>query len=352
MIHLIGGYNSIFASADTLQGKFGVTASNVIDVGSGLVVDNAYAQFPKLARDHMASIGIKHGLTSHPAARNALWSAGSDNAGLVLASAMGGTSAIKAASIGSLVVEEAPRAAVNGVAFQSILDMQSTIDALGGGTAGPRTPDRAITLAGMTGAQKASQNALASSPTSLASMKNGYAAAIDTLKQPVQSFDVPALKTAYGLTGTAVSSFASKMAAAELMVRAGTNVITVCDRPDANGRWDSHGDNDGSMVRTLMTPVASAVSTFLQRMMVQDTSRNVVVCILGDFARSLPTSGHQPNLSVTVMGKYVKQGTTGKVNAQVGLPNAPPIAGLWAYLAAVTKTTTTAFGTNPHALVL
>jgi hypothetical protein len=207
----------------------------------------------------------------------------------------------------------------------------------------------------MIGAQKTSANALAGSPSSLVSVKDGMQAAVDTLKQPVQNFDVTELKTAYGLSGTSVTdSFASKMAAAELMVRAGVNVITACDRPPGTAaRWDSHGDVNGSMVRGLMKNVAPSLSTFMDRMMVKDTTRNVVVCILGDFSRSLPTSGHQPNLSVTVMGKYVKQGTTGKVNGDVGLPTGTPgVPGLWSYLAAVTKTSTNAFGTNPHNLVL
>jgi hypothetical protein len=34
---------------------------------------------------------------------------------------------------------------------------------------------------------------------------------------------------------------------------------------------------------------------------------------MGDFSRSLPGSDDQPNLTATVIGKYVRVGTTGRV---------------------------------------
>ena len=59
------------------------------------------------------------------------------------------------------------------------------------------------------------------------------------------------------------------------------------------------------------------------------------------------------NLTATVIGKYVKLGTTGRVNAAVGLPNGSPgIEPFWAYLGAVAGASGSPFGTNPHALVL
>jgi hypothetical protein len=83
--------------------------------------------------------------------------------------------------------------------------------------------------------------------------------------------------------------------------------------------------------------------------MVEDPTRNVVVVLMGEFARSVPNSGHQPNLSATVIGKYVKQGTTGKVTSSVALPaGTPSTDGLWSYLSAVAKTPTKLFGNNQH----
>jgi hypothetical protein len=141
-----------------------------------------------------------------------------------------------------------------------------------------------------------------------------------------------------------VNSFKAKLAAAELMVRAGTNVISLFD-----GGWDTHGDRTGTVVRNKMTSyVLAPLNTFLTRM-VQDPTRNVVVMIMGDFSRSLPGSDHQPNLSATVIGKFVKQGTTGRTaNGTVTLPaGTPSSAGLWSYLAAVTKAESP-FGANQH----
>jgi hypothetical protein len=350
MLHLVGGYNSIFCSADSLVGRFGVAAGNFTVLGNGLAVDNTFANgLSAFAKSHMAAIGVRHGISSHPAARRALWSNGANNAALQLASAIGGTASIKAAVVGGDLIAEAPRTAVNGVSFQSIRDMKSTIDAMGGGVANPRIPDRTVALSGLSNAEKMSQLHLAKSPESLSSLREGYAAAVETLKQPVKTFNFADLSTAYTLNNsTAVNTFKSKMAAAELMSLAGANVVSVFD-----GGWDTHGDRTGTTVRNKMTSyVVPAINTFVNRM-VADPNRNVVLCIMGDFARSLPGSDHQPNLSVTVIGKFVKQGTTGKVDANVRLPtSAPGINGLWAYLAAVTKTPGNMFGANPHNLVL
>jgi uncharacterized protein (DUF1501 family) len=146
-----------------------------------------------------------------------------------------------------------------------------------------------------------------------------------------------------------VRSFASKFVAAELMVRAGANVVVLSD-----GGWDTHDDVDGTTVRNKMTSyVLGPMNTFISRM-VADTTRNVTLCIMGDFARSLPGSDHQPNLTATVIGRNVKQGTTGRtIPGTVGLPpGTPSIPGLWAYLAAVAKVPGAPFGANPHNLVL
>lgn len=350
ILHFVGGYNAIFGSAQPLQGKFGVTAGNFTALGSGLSVDNTFANsMSAFTKTHMAAIGVRHGLSAHPAARRALWSAGTDNAGLVLANAMGGTASIKAAVAGDDILAEAPQGAVGGTSFQAIKDLQKTIEALGGGAPKPRAPDRGVALAGVEGAELMSQNHLASSPQSLDSLKNGYATAIATLKKPVKSFDLPALRTAYGLGNVnAVRSFASKLAAAELMIQAGTSVVSIFDQ-----LWDTHGDTTGTVVRNKMNSyVLAPLNVFFERV-VQDATRNVVVCLLGDFSRSLPGSDHQPNLTATVIGKYVKVGSTGQVDANVRLPDGTPsIPGLWAYLAAAAKTTGAPFGADPHQLIV
>src|SRR4051812_15105571 len=74
-IFLNGGYNSLFCSADSFvpAGTFGCSAGNVKALANGLVVDNAtFGTLPQIALDHMASVGIRHGLTAHEAAQPAL----------------------------------------------------------------------------------------------------------------------------------------------------------------------------------------------------------------------------------------------------------------------------------------
>jgi len=197
----------------------------------------------------------------------------------------------------------------------------------------------------MTNAEKMSQNALEGSPASLESLTNGYKAAIDTLKQPVQKFDFNELKTAYTLgASTAVNSFKAKLAAAELMVRSGTNVVSLFDTG-----WDTHGDDNGTTVRNKMTSYVTAPLAVFMKRMIEDATRNVTLVLMGDFARSLPGSNHQPNLSALVMGRNVKVGTTGKVNADVALASTTPgVNGFWSYLQTVSKATQKPFGANQH----
>lgn len=348
LIHFQGGYNAMFGSAQALQGNFGITANNFTPLGGGVTVDNSLADsLPAFAKSHAACIGVRHGQSGHPAARGQLWSKGNDNAGLVLAQAMGGTSGTKAAVMGGTMITEAPKAAYMGVSFQPINDLQKTLDSLKGAE-GARDPKRANSLVGLEGSQKMSNNVLTGSPQSMAPLKDGYDTAIAGLKLPPQTFDLPELKTAYKINTDTVRSFASKLAAAELMVRANTNVVTIVDPG-----WDTHGDNNGAEVRGKMNSyVGDPLQTFLTRM-TSDPTRNVVVALFGDFSRSLPGSNHQPNLSTLVFGKYVKAGTSGRTDADVNLPaNTPSVAGFWAYLAAAAKVQGTPFGANPHAFVL
>jgi hypothetical protein len=355
-IFLLGGYNSLFPSAGSFMGNgaFGVNAGNVADLGNGLIVDKGtLGTLPAFAKSHMASIGVRHGISDHGQANTADWSNGTRSYPLMLAAALAGEASIKAAAIGEK--PQAPLPAEGSVSMQQILDMSSTIQTLQGGD--PKAPKRDLAAKGLTTAQTLSSNRFKASPEKLVDMKDGYGSAITTLQKPIPPFDFSSLPGIYQ-AGTQVNpgdgNFKSRMAAAELMVRAGANVVTVYSRND----WDTHGDRSGSLVRSMFTGnVLPALNMFLDRTLVSTdlaTTHNVVTMIFGDFARSLPGSDHQPNVTATVMGKYVKGGTTGKVDGNVGLPaGTPSVPGLWSYLAAVAKCPgTNPFGANPHNLVL
>lgn len=350
IVHHMGGYNALFASAAPLQGKFGVTATNFTALGNGVSMDNTLADaLSPFAKTHVATIGVAHGRSAHPDARGAIWANAGKCFGHELASAMGGTGSNKALFAGQQDIDERPRAAVSGVAFENVTDMRSYLDAIGANGPGPRDPDRARMLAALRGADAMSKHALDANPRALMGMRQGFAAAVETLSQPPASFDLAELQTAYGLGATSrVATFASKMAAAELFVRTGANVVTLVD-----GGWDTHGDINGTRVRNQMTENAAALRAFVARMITEASTRNVVLCLLGDFARSLPGSDHQPNLSATVIGKRVKRGSTGNVNGSVVLgPGTPGTKELWAYLAAAAGVTSTPFGADPHRLVV
>jgi hypothetical protein len=351
MIYLAGGYNALFGSAGGLVGSFGVTNGNIEDLGNGLVIDApTFGTLPTFAKTHMATLGVAHGITDHDDSQQMKWwSDGKRSYPLMLASALGGTAAIKAAIVGD-GMPPGPKPPESGITLQTVRDMDATIAALGGAAADPRVPNRAVAAAAIDRSAAMSKVAMDGNPKSLNSLREAYPTAAAVLRKPNKPFSFADLSAAYGLNGaTSVNDFKSRMAAAELMITSGTNVVFAQD----DSGWDSHGDVDGSGVRNMMNQqILPGLQTFINRMMTA-VDRNVVVCIMGDFARSLPGSDHQPNCAVTVMGKYVKTGSTGRVNANVDMAaGTPDILPMWSYLASVLKVSTNPFGKNPHALVL
>ncbi|MBX7100096.1 MAG: DUF1501 domain-containing protein [Myxococcaceae bacterium] len=350
-IFLDGGYNALFGSADSFLagGTFGTSAGTVKTLGGGLAVDApTFGTMPQVALDRMASVGVRHGLTAHEAAQPSLWTMSNRSYPTMLAKALGGDAAIKAAVVGNQMPAGA-RPAEGGVSLQTISDMRATIVALGGAVGDPTVPDRAIATDVMAGSDMMSARRLKRSPRSLRSVADGFSTGIDALKKNGLVLDYNALASAYSIptTTTAVNNFRTQMVAAELMVLAGSNVVVAIDQG-----WDTHGDTNGNTVRTMMNQrILPPLNTFLARTQAM-TDRDVTVVIFGDFSRSLPGSDHQGNMTATVIGKKVKQGSTGKVGGNVSLPaGTPGIQEFWAYLAAVTGCPGQPFGNNPHTAI-
>jgi hypothetical protein len=351
VVYLRGGYNALFSSAGGLTGSFGVTAGNVQDLGNGVVVDAAtFGTLSPLAKSRLSTIGVVHGLTSHDDNQmQKWWSLDNRSYLLQLAAALGGDAAIKAALVGDRRLPGA-RPAEDGVTLQTVLDMEATLAALGASPADARTPARDIAAAALERTAALSKGATDLSPTSLVSLHEAYPTATAVLQKSAMRFSFADLSNAYGLGGsTAVRGFASQIAAAELMITAGANVVVAMDDDDS---WDSHGSTDGEIERNLMsTRILPPLRTFIDRTL-NDPNRNVAIAIFGDFARSLPDSDHQPNCAVTVLGKYVKPGNTGRVDRSMNMAKGTPdVQQMWAYLAAVLKSPVKPFGSNPHALV-
>lgn len=358
ILNLVGGYNALFNSADSFlgSGAFGVATGNVRRIGtSDLYVDRTtLGTMSATTLQKMASIGVNHGISAHPTARSALMLDGDKSRLIALSRSLPSTAAIKCAVVGPDMPDGNHRA-VGDTSLQQIRDLSTTIAALGGATAAT-APDRAIAADGISAAEAMSSRVLGKNPTSGKSLIEGYPAASSQLRQATVALDYPAIAAAYGVTAgtggslpTDIRNERMQIMGAELMIRAGANVVI------ANSRgWDSHGDNNGNEVRTKMTAegITAALEVFTDRTLAM-TNRNVVTAIIGDFSRSLPGSNHQANMTATVIGKHVKLGTTGRVTADVGLPmGSPGIQGLWAYLGAVLGATGSPFGTNPHALVV
>lgn len=353
MVYLHGGYNAFFGAADGLQGKFGVSASNIESLGNGLVVDKpTLGSLSPLAKTRMATIGVSHGLTSHDDNQmQKWWSFEGKSYALQLAAALGGDGAIKAAVVGRGRIP-GPRPAESGVSLQSVLDMEATLSALGAPSTDPRPPSRDIAASILQRCAEMSKDSVAGSPGSLSTLRDAYPTANAVLKRAPTRVTFAELSKAYGLgASTQVKSFASQIAAAELLITAGANVVVAVDDDDFEG-WDSHGVIDGTNERQMMSSrIIPPLKTLLDRTL-DDPNFNVTVAIVGDFARSLPDSDHQPSCAVTVIGKNVKTGTTGRVDGNVNMPSGTPdVRQMWSYLASVLKAPANPFGANPHDLV-
>ena len=304
--------------------------------------------------NHMAAIGVRHGLSAHPAAQRAMWHDGARSYPIALSRALGGDAAIRCCAVGNMPPGGA-HTAVGDVSFQQVRDLSTTIAALGGVTSA-NAPDRALAASGLEAAQRMSKRSLDANPASARTLAEGYPASVAMLRQEQQAFDYTEMASAYGLVPdaagrypTVANSFVKQVLGAELMIRAGANVVVV----NSPG-WDTHGDVTGQEVRTMMKErkIIATLRTFTDRTMAME-GRNVVTVIMGDFSRSIPGSNHQANLTATVIGKQVKLGTTGKVNRDVALPvGTPGIKGLWAYIAAAAGAPEAPFGANPHGLIL
>jgi hypothetical protein len=353
LIYLRGGYNALFSSADSFApaGTFGVTGTNTRDLGNSLVVDNATfgTNLPAAALTRIAAVGVNHGSSSHETASDMQWNNGGRSYALQLASNMGGTAPIRCAVLGG-EFPPGPRAAEGAVSMQQITNLSSTIAALGGGPANPDEPLRGPAAAAVQASRDMSRPILERNSNSLRTAGESFQSTMNLLTAPVKTFNYNDLTTAYGVaaTQTAVNNFNMKMLGAELMIAAGARVVIASD-----GGWDTHGDTTGNNVRNMMnTRILPGLRTFLTRMLA-DPARSTTVAIFGDFARSLPGSDHARCTSATLIGSRVRVGTTGKVNANVGLPTGSPnVAQFWALLSAAAGVPGTPFGANPHTSLL
>src|SRR5688572_13642052 len=95
LFYMRGGYNAMFCSADSFvgTGAFGVTSTNIRRIGtSNLFVDRStLGTLSTTTLNKMASIGVNHGISSHPTAHRALLLEGTRSRLVKMSAALGGT---------------------------------------------------------------------------------------------------------------------------------------------------------------------------------------------------------------------------------------------------------------------
>lgn len=367
-----GGLNALFAGcADKYltAGTFGVTSSNVKQVGSGVFTDaSTFGTFPGFALQHWASIGMRHGNALHTTPQNL--NSGGERAILrdggncylnQLAYYMGGDSAFKAVYFGDRAPAYQAQPAFQGVPLQRVSDLADAIKALGSETAAnPSAPNRALAGAALEASEEMSKRQIAMNPGQLTPLTESYDSAVAALrKAPPKPVTFAEIDAAYGLgQKTTVTSFASMLAGAEIMIRAAnTNVINITDFGLAS--WDFHqtgtgGSLNGTYSRSKLLGTGgfsgnriAPIKTFLDRML-NLPDRNVVVCISGELVR-LNNGDHGDGTMAVMMGKYVKQGLSYPVNNLSRFsPDTPPVKAFWAAAAAAVKVPGNPFGANPH----
>ncbi len=374
-----GGLNALFAgNADKfVSGNvFDVTSSNIKEVGNGVVTDAAtFGQFPQFALDHWAAVGIRHGVASHTVPNNingggerAILLDGNDSALTKLAHAMGGDSAFKAVHFGDRLPAYKQQPAFQGVSLERITSLSDALSSLGAGgaTGAGVSTTRSSSAAGLETSAAFGNQPIAMNPKRLGPLGDAYKGAVAALKKPqpaaapVTAADIDA---AYGLDGkTSVSTFASMLAGAELMIRgAGTNVVNITDLGFAS--WDFHQVSGGKSQNGFYSRRkflgqgafkenrAALLKTFLDRMLGIE-GRNVVVCLSGEMVR-LPSGDHGDGTVAALFGKKVKQGVSFGVDARSRFnPNTPNQKGFWAAVAAACGVDSQPFGANPHPIIL
>ncbi len=372
------GLNALFSgNADkyVAGNVFGVTSSNIKEIGNGVVTDaETFGTFPQLALDHWAAIGMKHGATSHTVPNNingggerAILLDGNDCALTKLAHAMGGDSAFKAVHFGDRLPAYKQQPAFQGVSIERITSLSDALRALGsgGGGADGDSSLRADSAAALETSLAFSNRPITMNPKRLGPLGEAYRAAVTALKKP-QPAAAPVtaadIDSAYGLNGkTSVGTFASMLAGAEIMIRgAGTNVVNITDLGFAS--WDFHQVSGGKSQngfysrRKFLGEGAfkenriALLKTFLDRMLGLE-GRNVVVCLSGEMVR-LPNGDHGNGTVAALFGKRVKQGVSFGVDSKSRFAQETPgPKGFWAAVAAACGVEGQPFGANPHSLI-
>lgn len=362
-----GGFSSIFSAADAYlsgdqAGFFSVTPSNVRELGGGILIDKGtWGTLPDDVLSHMGVAGLQLGWSDHynGPRRPFLGLAPGTSNPITFAKALGGTAPLRYAHIG--VPLHVDQVESGGVFCTPVLDLLET-RSLVMGTATSSTPGRKSEAAGVRAALRLSERRLARNPHSLADYGSSARGLANLLGTAPQS-DLPYqdICAAYGVAPTvsSLSGMAVKCVAAELMIRAGADVVTLAvDYPDIEGGgWDSHSDGAHVKVRSEMTRIVMPTLPTLLSRMLGLAGHNVVVAVFSEFCRTGSLhgkeDGHGSTLSAPVFGKYLQNATTGRYENLGHLPvGDDSIRAYWSLLGDALRVPGRPFGPHPHAALL
>ncbi len=161
-----------------------------------------------------------------------------------------------------------------------------------------------------------------------------------------------AIMNDYGITSPIITgSMNSKLAAAEILLRSGLNVVSVVDAGGTSA-WDTHDDNDGSRARTLYTAIVPALATFCRRML-GTPDMNVTIVFLSEHSRITEKSNHGPHTAVPIFSDSLFAGrSTGICNSGGFLANPQPEQTVRALVAELAKVSVNPFGANTHSRLI
>ena len=157
-----------------------------------------------------------------------------------------------------------------------------------------------------------------------------------------------AIMADYGITSTQIGGdFNSKMAAAEVLLRTGVNVVTVVDA-GGTSKWDTHDDNNGSRARGLYQNILGGLETFCRRMLGTE-EYNVTIAFLSEHSRIVEKSNHGPHTAIPIFSDSIIGGrSTGQTDAG-GFVQAPqPAQNFRALVADLAGVGANPFGNHQH----
>lgn len=316
LVMMNGGYAPIQTSARSFidnapaQMSFGCTSANTSVIDEVSFDTSTWGRLPQKALDRLGCIG-SIGASNHNSAKH-FWEGSQGGLPQALASAMGGSAAIKAAAVGP--VTGAPGGSVGGVALESVADMATALETFTGKGQVIQEGDRAMMGRVVQEVARRSPQVSDRNPNNLAPLLDGYASLAKSMTTPVEELDQAEIETTY--RAVADHGLSNKLAICEALMRSAVNVV--CVGEGAGTYWDTHDDNDGSRTRSYFDLMVPGLSLFCERMLGRP-DLNVSIVFVSEHSRIPLINNHGPHLSTIVISDNVIGGKSTGMTDNGGL---------------------------------